>query len=178
MLAETVGYLGAGIATLINLFNPERIVLGGWAGLALGERWLPEIRAATAEHALRRPYSQTSIVLCELGSGRGRAGRRDPARGRSLLADGGIAYVPRRRARLTEAPAASRVLRWRSTSGWRPTGAGPDLQRRAVGRVVAGHVEALARLRVDQVVRPLLYVHCCAPLPLQSHSCTFAPLAV
>jgi predicted NBD/HSP70 family sugar kinase len=67
VLAETVGYLGAGFATLINLFNPERIVLGGWTGLALGQRFLPEIRAATAEHALRQPFAQTAIVLCELG---------------------------------------------------------------------------------------------------------------
>jgi predicted NBD/HSP70 family sugar kinase len=67
VLAETVGYLGAGFATLINLFNPERIVLGGWAGLALGERFMPEIRTATAEHALRQPFAQTSIVPCELG---------------------------------------------------------------------------------------------------------------
>jgi len=67
VLAETVGYLGAGFATLINLFNPERIVLGGWTGLALGERFMAEIRAATAEHALRQPFAHTSIVLCELG---------------------------------------------------------------------------------------------------------------
>jgi predicted NBD/HSP70 family sugar kinase len=67
VLAETVGYLGAGFANLINLFNPERIVLGGWTGLALGERFMPEIRAATREHALRQPFEQTSIVLCELG---------------------------------------------------------------------------------------------------------------
>ena len=67
VLADTVGYLGAGFATLVNLFNPERIVLGGWTGLALGERFMPEIRSATAEHALRQPFAQTSIVLCELG---------------------------------------------------------------------------------------------------------------
>jgi predicted NBD/HSP70 family sugar kinase len=67
VLAETVGYLGAGFATLINLFNPERIVLGGWTGLALGERFMAEIRSATAEHALRQPFAHTSIVLCELG---------------------------------------------------------------------------------------------------------------
>jgi predicted NBD/HSP70 family sugar kinase len=67
VLTETVGYLGAGFATLINLFNPERIVLGGWTGLALGERFMTEIRAATAEHALRQPFAHTSIVLCELG---------------------------------------------------------------------------------------------------------------
>jgi predicted NBD/HSP70 family sugar kinase len=67
VVAETVGYLGAGIANLVNLFNPERIVLGGWAGVALGARLLPEIRTATAAHALRHAYEQTSIVLCELG---------------------------------------------------------------------------------------------------------------
>jgi predicted NBD/HSP70 family sugar kinase len=67
VLDETVGYLGAGIANLVNLFNPERIVLGGWAGLALGTRLLPEIRRATAAHALRHAYEQTSIELCELG---------------------------------------------------------------------------------------------------------------
>lgn len=67
VLDETVGYLGAGIANLVNLFNPERIVLGGWAGLALGTRFLPEIRRATAAHALRHPYEQTSIELCQLG---------------------------------------------------------------------------------------------------------------
>jgi len=67
VVAETVGYLGAGIANLVNLFNPERIVLGGWAGVALGTRLLPEIRTATAAHALRHAYEQTSIELCRLG---------------------------------------------------------------------------------------------------------------
>ncbi len=33
---DTIGYLGAGFANLVNLFNPERIVLGGWAGPAAG----------------------------------------------------------------------------------------------------------------------------------------------
>jgi predicted NBD/HSP70 family sugar kinase len=67
VFAETVGYLGAGIADLINLFSPERIVLGGVAGAVLGTRFLPEIRAAAARHALRRPYARTSIGVCELG---------------------------------------------------------------------------------------------------------------
>ncbi|MFB9903147.1 ROK family protein [Allokutzneria oryzae] len=67
VLEETVGYLGAGIANLINLFNPERIVLGGWAGLALGTELLPRIRAAAQTHALRHPHDQVAIELCELG---------------------------------------------------------------------------------------------------------------
>ncbi|MBD3009092.1 ROK family transcriptional regulator [Streptomyces sp. 5-10] len=67
VLEETAAYLGAGIADLINLFNPERIILGGWAGLLLGGRVLPRIRAATASYALHRPYAQAEIGLAELG---------------------------------------------------------------------------------------------------------------
>lgn len=67
ILDETAGYLGAGIANLINLFNPERVILGGWAGLALGVPMLPRIRQAAQEHALDRLYRQTSIELCQLG---------------------------------------------------------------------------------------------------------------
>jgi predicted NBD/HSP70 family sugar kinase len=67
VIEDTIGYLGAGFANLVNLFNPERIVLGGWSGLLLGERYLPELREATARNALRQPYAQVSIVRCELG---------------------------------------------------------------------------------------------------------------
>jgi predicted NBD/HSP70 family sugar kinase len=64
---DTIGYLGAGFANLVNLFNPERIVLGGWAGLLLGERYLPQLREAVGKHALRQPFAQVTIELCELG---------------------------------------------------------------------------------------------------------------
>ncbi|MEV8375733.1 ROK family protein [Kribbella sp. NPDC056861] len=67
VVEDTIGYLGAGFANLVNLFNPERIVLGGWAGLLLGERYLPQLREAVGRHALRQPYAQVSIELCELG---------------------------------------------------------------------------------------------------------------
>jgi predicted NBD/HSP70 family sugar kinase len=57
---ETVGYLGAGLASLVNLFNPELIVLAGWAGLALGAELLPRIRAAAATRTARPPSSWDS----------------------------------------------------------------------------------------------------------------------
>jgi predicted NBD/HSP70 family sugar kinase len=59
--------LGVSIGNLINLFNPERIIIGGWAGLLLGERMLPAIAAAAREHSLRYPFAQTSIELGRLG---------------------------------------------------------------------------------------------------------------
>jgi predicted NBD/HSP70 family sugar kinase len=89
ILAQTVGYLGAGIAGLVNLFSPERIVLGGRAGLALGERFLPDIRAAAARNALRQPYSRTRIDLCQLGPDAIAMGAATLPIAR-LLADGGL----------------------------------------------------------------------------------------
>jgi predicted NBD/HSP70 family sugar kinase len=68
ILNETALYLGAGIANLINLFGPERIILGGWAGLLLGERILPAIREAARQHSLTHRFAQTSIELGRLGS--------------------------------------------------------------------------------------------------------------
>jgi len=67
VLAETAAYLGAGVANLINLFNPERVVIGGWAGIALGSL-LPEIRAAAEAQAMHRPFTQAGIELCALGT--------------------------------------------------------------------------------------------------------------
>ncbi|SIR82852.1 ROK family transcriptional regulator [Micromonospora avicenniae] len=66
VLDETAAYLGAGVANLINLFNPERVVLGGWAAMALGDL-LPAVREAAGRQALRQPYEQASIELCRLG---------------------------------------------------------------------------------------------------------------
>ncbi|HEY2580018.1 MAG TPA: ROK family transcriptional regulator [Streptosporangiaceae bacterium] len=66
-LDETAGYLGAGLASLINLLNPERVILGGWAGLLLGERLLPAIREAARRHSLTHQFAQTSIELGQLG---------------------------------------------------------------------------------------------------------------
>jgi predicted NBD/HSP70 family sugar kinase len=69
LLDETADLLGAGIANLINLFNPERVVLGGWTGLALGKRLLPRIRESARDNALPHPFGQASIELCALGEG-------------------------------------------------------------------------------------------------------------
>jgi len=69
ILEETAQFLGAGIASLINLLNPERVILGGWAGLQLGGRLLAEIRESARQHSLRHPFAATSIELGQLGPG-------------------------------------------------------------------------------------------------------------
>jgi predicted NBD/HSP70 family sugar kinase len=67
LLTEAGEYLGIGLGNLINLVNPELIVLGGWAGRLLGARMLPAIREAAGRHALRHPFDKARIVLGELG---------------------------------------------------------------------------------------------------------------
>lgn len=67
VLDETATFLGAGLGNLVNLFNPERIVIGGWVGHLLGPELLPQIRKAAAAHALRYPFSHVSIDIGGLG---------------------------------------------------------------------------------------------------------------
>ncbi|MEU3858865.1 ROK family transcriptional regulator [Streptomyces sp. NPDC028722] len=67
VLEETAEYLGAGLSDLINLFQPERILIGGWAGLQLGARFLPAVRRHAATYALRHPADKVTIDLGRLG---------------------------------------------------------------------------------------------------------------
>lgn len=65
--ADIARYLGAGLATLVNLFNPDRIVLAGSVGLRLTHGALSDIRAATQRYALRQPFESVEIVQGLLG---------------------------------------------------------------------------------------------------------------
>ncbi|WP_328666575.1 ROK family transcriptional regulator [Streptomyces sp. NBC_00322] len=67
LLDDTAEYLGAAVADLINLFRPERILIGGWAGLLIGPHLLPEVRRYAGEYALRHAADRTTIELGRLG---------------------------------------------------------------------------------------------------------------
>ncbi|MFJ1589207.1 ROK family protein [Kitasatospora albolonga] len=67
LLDETAECLGAALADLVNLFLPERVLLGGWAGLLLGPHLLPEIRRYADEYALRHAAARTTIEMGRLG---------------------------------------------------------------------------------------------------------------
>ncbi|HEV2656284.1 MAG TPA: ROK family transcriptional regulator [Ktedonobacteraceae bacterium] len=67
VLKDTTHYLGVGIANLINLFNPQLIVLGGWVGLEIGAYILPELRQFVARYALKQPFEAVKIEISQLG---------------------------------------------------------------------------------------------------------------
>jgi predicted NBD/HSP70 family sugar kinase len=66
VLTDTARYLGAGLADLVNLLNPEVVILSGWVTDRLGSLLLPEVRIAVGRHALRRPFEATRIQLCQV----------------------------------------------------------------------------------------------------------------
>ena len=67
ILDETAEYLGAGISDLINLFSPERVLIGGWAGLQLGPHLLPAVRSYATRYSLAHPAGRVTIDLGMLG---------------------------------------------------------------------------------------------------------------
>lgn len=68
ILDEAAISFGVAAGNLANLFNPERIIIGGWLGLKLGPRLLPRIRSVFDTQALAHSASQLTIELGQLGT--------------------------------------------------------------------------------------------------------------
>ncbi|NJP35383.1 ROK family protein [Micromonospora thermarum] len=67
VLDETVEILGLGLANLVNLFNPEQVVIGGWAGLRLIERRQAQLHRQVARFALDQPAEQVALEPSKIG---------------------------------------------------------------------------------------------------------------
>src|SRR3954454_15124875 len=66
LLEEAVEALGAGVASAVNLLDPEAVVIGGGLGIRLGEPWVQRIREAMHPH-LFVDDDPPSVMLAELG---------------------------------------------------------------------------------------------------------------
>ncbi len=66
LLEEAVEALGAGVASAVNLLDPEAVVIGGGLGIRLGEPWVERIRDAMAPHLFVRD-DPPPIMLAERG---------------------------------------------------------------------------------------------------------------
>jgi glucokinase len=64
VLDDAAEALGAGIASAINLMNPERVVLGGGVTKS-GERWWRIVRETARSHVLA--HARVEIVPAALG---------------------------------------------------------------------------------------------------------------
>ena len=66
VLQKTSDILGEGLANLINLINPELIILGSWVARQIGPSILPNLKVAIEHHALAQSYRAANITLSSL----------------------------------------------------------------------------------------------------------------
>jgi predicted NBD/HSP70 family sugar kinase len=66
-LVQVARYFGLAAANLVNLFNPEKIIVGGWLGLRLGPTLITTIHQAVQEQALEYAANRVSIEVGQLG---------------------------------------------------------------------------------------------------------------
>jgi glucokinase len=70
VVAKAAAYLGVGLVNLVNIFNPEMIIVGG--GVAkMGDSLLDGARKVVAERAFQLPARAVRIVPSELGDNAG-----------------------------------------------------------------------------------------------------------
>lgn len=67
VLDKTLEILGIGLGNLVNLFNPERIVVGAWAGEQLIGSRAAELEEQVRANSLDRPSGQFDLVRSKLG---------------------------------------------------------------------------------------------------------------
>ena len=70
VISQAATYLGIGMVNLVNIFNPEMIIVGG--GMAkMGDRLLSPARQVVLERAFRLPAQAVRIVPAQLGEDAG-----------------------------------------------------------------------------------------------------------
>ena len=66
-LDEHCDFLGHGIAGFINIFSPQKVVIGGGLSQA-GEFYISKVREAAMKYSMRDCAVNTEIVAAELGN--------------------------------------------------------------------------------------------------------------
>ena len=63
---QTAVYLSAGLSSLINILNPEQVILGSWVAGLLGSVMLPELLELVAKQSLAQPYKSVQFTLSKM----------------------------------------------------------------------------------------------------------------
>lgn len=69
VISELTGIMGLGISNIINLFNPELVIMGGWMGIALFDLMLPGISNRVRKLSLPPAGENVRIVASHFGEG-------------------------------------------------------------------------------------------------------------
>jgi glucokinase len=86
-------FLGVGLGSLINVFGPETVIVGGGVAEALGEPWIETIRVSARVQAITDPAGLIRIERAALGDDSGILGAALLARERFLSSNAVPAHV-------------------------------------------------------------------------------------
>lgn len=64
---DAIEHLGLALSNLVNLYNPEKIIVGGWFGDLIARDHLEELRAAVRRFSLKQPGEQAVVERSQLG---------------------------------------------------------------------------------------------------------------
>lgn len=71
IIDDACEYIGIGAANLINVLNPQAVILGGGLIEALGSKMLPRIRKSAWQHVIGPTPERVNIIDCGLGDDAG-----------------------------------------------------------------------------------------------------------
>lgn len=71
VLNNACKYIGAGLATVMNMLNPEMIILGGGVLEAMGDIMIPKIKQSALKHTMPKIYESCKITRAKLGDDSG-----------------------------------------------------------------------------------------------------------
>jgi glucokinase len=74
VIEETAEYTGIAVSNLVNILNPEIVVLGGGVIEALGDEMMDIIKKTAKDHAMPGAMKGVQIVDCHLGDNAGITG--------------------------------------------------------------------------------------------------------
>ena len=73
IISETVDYLGTGFSSLVNVFNPEVLVIGGGVAEA-GDEFIARVERAIRGKAMKPVLRDLQVVRAQLGNDAGSIG--------------------------------------------------------------------------------------------------------
>ena len=74
VIEETAEYIGIAVSNLVNILNPEIVVLGGGVLEALGDEMMDIVRKTAKDHAMPGAMRGVQIVDSHLGDNAGITG--------------------------------------------------------------------------------------------------------
>jgi predicted NBD/HSP70 family sugar kinase len=66
-IGNLIDHLGVALSNLVNLYNPQKIIIGGWFGDVIAGQFLVELGAAVRRYSLKQPGDEVVVERSQLG---------------------------------------------------------------------------------------------------------------